>query len=179
MRLRIMVTLALVSLSLPLCAQDAALPPGTRLRVGAPCGQGYTRADCGMVVGRLVAHTGNDLVLEDAAGMRHRVTLSPGVRLQRSAGYRRHTLLGLGLGSLAGLATGAALNANCTRGGRGEDNGLCHLYYVVAVPAGAGVGAVMGALSRTERWETRSPPDAVLRIELAAGRTRVAVMVTF
>ena len=179
MRLRIMVTLALVSLSLPLCAQDTALTPGARLRVGAPCGQGDTRPDCGMVVGRLVAITGNDLVLEDTAGMRHRVTLSPSVRLQRSAGYRRHTLLGLGLGSLAGLATGAALTANCTRGGRGEDNGLCHLYYVVSVPAGAGVGAVVGALSRTERWETQSPPPAALRIEPAAGRTKFGVVVSF
>jgi hypothetical protein len=33
----------------------------------------------------------------------------------------------------------------------GEDDGLCGLYYAITLPAGAALGALVGALTRTER----------------------------
>ena len=111
--------------------------------------------------------------------MTHRIELSGGATLERSVGYRRHTLLGLGIGTLAGIGTGAALVAGCTQGGRGEDDGLCNLYYVATIPIGAGVGALTGALTRTERWEAVTAPQSTLQILPGAGHVRVAVSARF
>jgi hypothetical protein len=67
------------------------------------------------------------------------------------------------------------LASGCTQGGRGEDNDLCNLYYLVTVPAGAGLGALLGALVRTERWEAVTAPGASLQVWPLPGRTTVVV----
>lgn len=174
--------LALLTLLLPsvqLCAQDSIAPPGARVRVRLPCGAEDIPRSCAAVIGRLVVPTGDSLLFEDEHGVTRRIDLAAGARLERSAGYRRHTLLGLGLGSLVGLGAGAALASGCTRGGRGEDDHFCNLYYLVTVPVGAGLGTLVGALTRTERWEPVSGPWSTLAVWPLAGRTTVAVAVRF
>jgi hypothetical protein len=173
--------LALVALlpapaSLP--AQVVAVPPGTRVRVlQHPCAD-EPRA-CMPLVGRALRPAGDSLLVEDVQGVVRTVDLQSGARIERSAGYRRHTLLGLGLGTLAGVGTGAVLASGCTQGGRGEDDGLCNIHYVVAIPVGAAVGTLVGALIRTERWETVPGSGAALSVWPGAGRTTVVVTSRF
>jgi hypothetical protein len=176
----IAMTLLVVLLpSLPLFAQDVSPPAGSRVRVRGPCGTAAAPLSCTTVIGRLVTPMDDSLLLEDEQGVRHPIDLAAGARLERSAGYRRHTLLGLGLGSLVGFGAGAVLASGCTQGGRGEDDGLCNLYYLVTVPVGAGVGTLVGALTRTERWAVVSGSETTLRMGRATGRTTVAVTVPF
>ena len=164
---------------LPLLAQGSSLSPGSRIRGRLPCGPGVAMPPCGTVVGRLIAPVGDSLVLQDERGVTRRIDLTAGVGLERSVGSRRHTLLGLGVGGLVGLGTGAALASGCTRGGRGEDDGFCNLHYLVSVPVGAGLGALVGALIRTERWESVALPQFTLQVRPLARRTTVAVTLRF
>ena len=170
---------AALALTLPLHAQDSTVAPGTRVRVLSSCDTTAAHTGCDVVKGRLLSRTGSELMIQDADGAEHRISLASGVRIQRSAGYRRHTLRGLGIGTLAGLATGGILVADCTRGGRGEDNGLCSVRLVAATAAGAGVGALIGALSRSERWETVPESRASLHLRPMHGRTRVGLAFSF
>lgn len=176
-RWTLLTLLACLLLRTPVHAQESSVPPGTRVRVQRPCGATDTGRPCGAVVGRLLAPAGAGLLIEDAHGLTRRVDLATGSRLERSAGYRRHTLLGLGLGSLVGLGTGALLYSGCTTGG--EDDGLCGFYYLAAVPAGAALGTVVGALMRTERWDAVSAPATTLHIWPLPGRTTVGLTVRF
>lgn len=169
--------IAALSLTLPLQAQDSMLAPGTRVRVLPACDTTPAQAGCGVIKGQLLSRTGSELLIQDADGAKHRVTFAPGVRLQQSAGYRRHTLLGLGIGSAVGLATGAVLLADCTTGG--EDDALCGPRLVVPVPLGAAVGALIGALSRSERWEPVPPSRASLDIRHMRGRMHMVLALTF
>lgn len=172
----------LMALLLPpvsLSAQVAAVPPGARVRVQHPCGVADSARACTTLIGRALRPVGDSLLVEDEHGVIRGVALLSGARLERSAGYRRHTLLGLGLGALAGLGSGALLASGCTQGGRGEDDGLCNLHYLISIPAGAAVGALVGALIRTERWETVSASGAALRIWSGVDRTTVVVTARF
>jgi hypothetical protein len=172
--------LTLLALLLPrmaLNAQASALPPGTRVRVQPPCGATDTVRPCRAVMGRLLAPTGDGLLIEDAHGVMRRIDLPTGSRFERSAGYRRHTLLGLGLGSLVGLGTGALLVSGCTKGG--SDDELCGLYYLFTVPAGAALGTLVGALTRTERWEAVPAPATALYVWPLPGRATVSLTVRF
>jgi hypothetical protein len=119
---------------------------------------------------------GDSLLIADAAGVRH--TIDPRTAtLERSAGYRRHTLLGLGLGSLAGLGAGALLVSGCK--GPSDDE-LCGLQYLYAVPTGAAIGALIGALTRTDRWETVSGgPTTSLGVWPLPGRTMLGLTIRY
>lgn len=176
MSLRIMLPLiAALSLSLPLQAQDSALSTGARIRVLSACESETARTGCEVITGRFVSRSSNSLLIQDSDGGDHRVELSPGLRIQQSAGYRRHTLMGLGIGSAVGLVTGAVLLADCTTGG--EDDALCGVRFVVPIPVGAAVGTLIGALSRSERWETVTGPRASLHIRPMNGRTGVGIAI--
>ena len=169
----------LLALLLPpsrLQAQARDLPPGSRVRVQVPCGTADTVIACRPVVGR-VLRAGDGLLIEAASGMSHRIDLETGARLERSAGYRRHTLLGLRVGGLLGLGAGAVATSGCTTGG--SDDELCGLNYLYAVPVGAAVGALFGALTRTERWRVVSPSTAALHVRPQAGRTAIALTIGF
>jgi len=170
--------LALAALLLPsasLPAQVPAVPPGARVRVQHPCGVADPARACMTLIGRALRPVGDSLLVEDEHGRIRGVDLLSAARLERSTGYRRHTLLGLGLGALAGLGSGALLASECTQGGRGEDDGMCNLYYLITIPAGAGVGTLVGALTPTERWETVSASGAALRVWPGVDRTTVVV----
>lgn len=178
MSLRFMLSLAAVlSLSLPLHAQDSTLAPGTRVRVLSSCDTTAAHTGCDVVKGRLLSRSGNSLLIQGADGVEHRVEVSPGVRIQQSTGYRRHTLLGLEIGSAVGLVTGAVLLADCTRGD--EDDALCGPRLVVPVPVGAVLGTLVGALSRSERWEEVPEPRASLQIRPMDGGTALRLAFSF
>ena len=119
---------------------------GRAARYSSPCAAPMRRDIrrlCRPVVGRLLAPTDDPLMIEDAHGLTRRIDLATGTRVERSAGYRRHTWLGLGLGSLAGVGVGSLLYSGCTTGG--EDDGLCGFYYFGTVPAGAALGTLSAA----------------------------------
>ena len=168
---------AAFSLALPLYAQDSTLVPGTRVRVLSLCDTTAAHTGCDVVKGQLLSRTSSALLIRDANGAERRVNLAPGVRVQQSAGYRRHTLLGLGIGSAVGLLTGAVLVADCVQGG--EDDHLCSVRLVAAVSAGAAAGTLIGALIRSERWETVPESRASLHIRPLHGRTAVALAISF
>lgn len=170
------VVILVLSLSLPLHAQDSTLAPGTRVRILSACDTTAADADCDVLKGKLLSRTGNDLLIQGADGTEHRVTLSSNVQAQRSAGYRRHTLLGLGIGSAVGLATGIVLLADCTTGD--EDDALCGPR-LIAVPAGMVLGTLVGFLTRSERWEEVSESRTSLHIRPVNGRTTLGLAIRF
>lgn len=49
------------------------------------------------------------------------------------------------------------------------------MYYLMTIPVGAGVGAVVGALTLTERWEPVSGSGAALHVWTGGERTTVMV----
>lgn len=178
----VLMLLALLLPRAPLHSQGSAVQPGSRVRVQPSCAATDAERPCRPVVGRLLPPTGDglpgdQLLIEDADGVTRRIDLPTGSRLERSAGYRRHTLLGLGLGSLVGLGMGAVLVSGCRRGG--SDDELCGLDYLYTVPAGAALGTLVGALTRTERWEAVSVAAPALHVWPLPGRTRVALTVHF
>lgn len=168
---------AALSLALPLHAQDSTLSPGTRVRILSACDTTGVRTGCDVVKGQLLSRTLSELLIKDADGVERRVHLAPGLRIQQSTGYRRHTLTGLAIGSAVGLATGAVLLADCTTGG--EDDALCGPRLIVPVPVGAAVGTLIGALSRSERWEAVPESRASLHVRPMQGHTMVALVVRF
>lgn len=169
--------LALLLLCPAAHAQGAAVVPGTRVRVQPRCTATDAARPCRALVGRLVGPAEDSLVIEDAHGVTRRLDLSTVSRVEQSVGYRRHTLLGLGIGSLVGFGTGALLYSGCTTGG--EDDGFCGLYYLGAVPAGAVLGMLVGSMIRTDRWEVVPAPATALHVMPLPGRTTIALTVRF
>ncbi|HJU69281.1 MAG TPA: hypothetical protein VJ650_13655 [Gemmatimonadaceae bacterium] len=128
---------------------QASLPgPGSRVRVTAP--------DYGLrqAAGRVERLTADSMTI-DPDGSRPEVTLPfqgmsrlevstgkrPGVGLARGAGT------GFVIGSLAGIALGALQYYTCSK----EE---CGLWFLLTVPAGAGVGLIVGGIVGATR-----PPD--------------------
>ena len=141
-----MVVPALMSGAAPAVAQH--LEPGQRIRVTAP-GLSLDRQ-----AGTLRWLDRDSLVLETDL---RRLALPPQEvsHIDRSRGRKGHALLGLGIGAVVGLGTGFLLfqpgSTGCTGSGDYEEN--CMLYRAGALLGGAAVGALTGALIRTERWE--------------------------
>jgi hypothetical protein len=64
------------------------------------------------LIGRALTPVGDSLLVEDEHGMIRGVALSSGAR----------------------LAGGAVFASGCKQGGRGEDDGLCDMYYLMTIP---------------------------------------------
>jgi len=173
-------------------AQARSPQPGTRLRLTFPCelnGQpsaGEKRTGC-RSEGRFVRLQADTITLAVAES-----TASYGVnavsRVEVSRGHRSHWLSGAGAGFLVGagvafvlLITGGSTSlcdqsANQDAIGSGECLGLAALEGV----AGAGLGAIIGGLVRTERWQ--DVPFERLRVSLwpqAGSKLGLAVAVVF
>lgn len=146
--------------------------PGSRLRLTVPCEAG--RETSCRVVGKLISAGGDSLTLT-AAGGRQRHALRDLLRLERSDGRRSHWLLGAGLGFAAGaVATYALLHTGgstsvCDRSANQDAVSTTECLGLAALGGvgGAGLGAVVGGLIRTERW--RELPLAGLRIGMTGG----------
>ncbi|HUF35413.1 MAG TPA: hypothetical protein VMN37_05650 [Gemmatimonadales bacterium] len=70
-------------------------------------------------------------------------------------------MLGLGLGAAVGVATGFFLARDCQRPAV-NDPELCNLAYAITIPAGAGLGALLGSRVRSNHWVAVPMGDTAL-----------------
>jgi hypothetical protein len=149
----VLVALFVATIS-PLAAQESPVEPGTRVRVKAP----PLQPD--WVRGTVVGWESGSLVLEpekpDVLGdtpltlARDQIT-----RLDVHRGSKSRALLGAGIGFGVGAALGFAACAGntgspCTNdAGEGSPAGFA----LALGGVGAGLGALVGLLFRTDRWE--------------------------
>jgi len=179
--------LALVALTfaptIPLQAQRAGLTPTARVRVWPACAApaGSEARPCALLVGRLLAIDATSVLIQREGRPAEALPLNSSTRLEMSAGSRHHTLLGLGAGAVAGFGVGMILagRAGCDSGifGSNEsEDDLCGAYGI-AIPAGAALGAVVGRLIRSERWQPIGANRAALR--LVPSRERLSIGLAF
>ena len=149
MTLRFLVlALILCSLSTPAESQRSPLE-GDVVRVTYPCHPG-SLVVCPRIRGIVRELTPDSLVFGDEHGVEHRVHLDLRTRVSVLSGKKSNGLPGMALGLLAGLGAATVMMQNCKTGG--SDDGICGIYYVVAVPAGAIVGLLIGGLTESDRW---------------------------
>lgn len=149
--------------------------PGTRVRV--------TTASAGSRSGEVVALTADSVVIaqsatRDTIGF-HRAKIS---RLEISAGERRNTFKGLGLGVLIGAGTGAILGFasgdekcgeyTCFMGDAGFKAGA---FGILLGVAGGVIGTITGALKKSDRWVIAPELHAIAPIIDARGRFGLAI----
>jgi hypothetical protein len=135
-----------------LLAQDATgITPGTRIRVEAP----PVMSD--RVTGTLASIDAARLHLTLENGDRLSVPSDALESIDVSAGRRSHWVRGAGIGALVGLAFSGTV---VIIGSSDEDDGLDSLdralygaVIVTTTAGGAVLGAITGALIRTEQWE--------------------------
>lgn len=153
-----------------------SIPAGARVRLTLPCeamnpsprapGSGACRQE-----GRVVAVEGDTITLA-AAESTHSHRLSATSRIEVSRGSRSRWLAGAGVGFVVGTAgTYALLNQGgstnpCDRSANQDAIGPAACVGLAAVGgvAGAGAGALIGRLFRTERWQ--EVPVEGLRVTL-------------
>lgn len=128
-------------------------------------------------VGTLDAWDRRSLELAGLDSVPRMIPLSDVVRLEVSRGKKGHALTGLAIGAAAGLAVGGVTTALISSiWDESLDSRTEDIWIVAAVVtgvttvAGAGLGVVVGALIKTEKWEdvplpatTRQGPAAVVR----------------
>ncbi len=183
MRLRTRMVIGLVVAPLvTVAAQEApAVKAGDRVRVVAPSVPGSP------FVGTFVALTADSLVVQDSKDT-WRVSLASVNQVDLSQGRKSHALFGAGIGLLVGGGVAAAVlytggstspcdqSANQDAMASAECIGLTALGGV----AGAGLGAIVGGLIRTEGWQ--EIPLERLRVSLrplAGARIGMALAVVF
>ena len=134
------------------------IPSGTKVRLSS------TALPGGVVEGRVGSSTDEalGLVLPGPAdapfGTPVLVPRSSVTRLQVSVGYRRYTLHGAALGALAGAAAGAAWEVDPATCDSYSSDTFCSRGEAVAIGAlsFAAIGALVGHLVKTERWQNVS-----------------------
>jgi hypothetical protein len=138
-------SLAIVPLFAVASQEPRAINPGDRVRVTAPSVSG------GRFAGTVLTVDPDSLVVQTGTETR-RLPRASIERLDLSSGRKSHTLLGAGVGFLVGAAVGGGLVASdptsCD-----EVHAACIAVGAAVLGAGGGlVGALTGALVRTERW---------------------------
>jgi len=161
-----------VLLHLPVSAQQPPSVPtsGTRVRITVPCAsQG---GDCRLQGS--VLRVGSDTITLAASGATVSQPLSTVIRAEVSRGRRSYWLVGGAIGLVAGAGvTYAVLNtggstALCNRSENQDaiSSGECLGLTALGGAGGFGLGALVGWLIKTERWE--SVPLERLRVGLWA-----------
>jgi hypothetical protein len=140
-------------------AQAPAPLPGTRVRVTLPCQPGHQPAgraahESCRSEGPLLPLSGQAMALA-AAGPDLDAGRDAVTRLEVSRGQRSHWRMGAAIGFLAGAgATFAALRSG---GSTANQDALatheCIGLVTLGGAVGAGLGAAVGALFQTERWQ--------------------------
>ena len=161
-------------------AQDSLPQPGARLRVTFPCAIDIPPAaaerhgDC-QSDGTLALLQGGMITLA-TAGTNASYRLTDLTRVEISRGKRGHSLVGAGAGLLVGAAatfyliyypqgsTTATEICNPSKNQDAASTSACLGFMVLGGAVGAGLGAVIGALIRTERWA--DVPLEKLRVSL-------------
>lgn len=163
MRLRTLILISLVVAPFGTIASQQSPPvkAGDRVRVMAPSVSGSP------FVGTFVAVEADSLVVHDSVDT-WRLSLASVEQLDLSRGRKPHTLLGAGIGFLVGggvavavLFTGGS-SSPCDQSANQDamNSGECIGLSALGGLAGAGLGAIVGGLIRTERWQ-RIPFDRV------------------
>jgi hypothetical protein len=139
------------------------LKPGDRIRATAPT------LSPSPLVGTVVAFEANSLMVKRGTGTR-RLSLASLTRLEMSQGRRSHAALGAGIGLLVGAGVGAVIGSGCKAiiVPVSSEGGCIAVGAAAIGGAGALVGAVTGALVRTERW-AEVPLDR-LRVSFTSDR---------
>lgn len=180
-----LVTLVL-ALTIPLQAQQEGLTPGTRVRVWPACAAPASSVvkPCAPLVGQLLTLDTTGVLIQREGRPAEALSLGPSTRLEVSGGSRHHTLLGLGAGAVVGFGVGMILakRAGCDHGifGSNEsEDDLCGAYGIVAIPAGAALGAVVGRIISSERWRPVAANRATLRFVPSRERLRLSIGLAF
>jgi hypothetical protein len=181
---RCLVTLLLASLMLVSRAEAQALPSGQRIRVME------SSSKRPLVVGQLIRQTNDTVVVRaDSASMSGNDqvwVLQPDHRIEQSAGFRRRTRKGMGVGLLVGLTAGAAIGAGSYTKPRCNSDFICFDYGRGSAATGGAVlmglpamviGGIIGATSPVESWR----PARTTRLSLmpTPGRLRLAATLMF
>lgn len=157
--------------------QTSDVAPGTRIRLTLPCAQtgrpavGKERTEC-RVEGTLVTWHPDTITLAVAESPTS-YRLSPMSRLEVYRGRRSHTLAGAGVGFLVGggtmfaLLSGSGSTAPCDQSANQDaiGSGACLGLKALGAVAGAGLGALIGGLVRSDRWQEVSVEH--LRVSVA------------
>lgn len=183
--------LLLLPCAVPALAGETTPPePGARVRLTVPCDDVQPARSSGAtcrIVGRL-DHLGPEGITLAGASTSPRHPLASVTRIEVSRGERSRWRAGAGAGFVVGaLGTYVALNrggstnpcdpsANQDAIGQGSCIGLA----AAGGLAGAGLGALVGSLFRSERWE--EVPKDRWRVSLGpqpGGQLQLAVALTF
>src|SRR5256885_3941909 len=127
--------------------QPLPLHSGDRIRATVPS------VSPGPLVGTVAAFQTDSLIVQGGTSTWH-LSLASLTHLDVSQGRRSHALLGAGIGLLVGAGVGVLIANECdTIEGPFATQGQCTAVgAAVFGGAGALVGALTGALARTERW---------------------------
>ncbi len=86
------------------------------------------------------------------------------------AGRLKGALIGLVAGGVGGVTTGLIICSDECDSSGGDFSGLITAGLGIGgALAGCGIGAIIGALIRTERWEGVSPPTLRMELETRGG----------
>ncbi|HEX7336815.1 MAG TPA: hypothetical protein VF252_06360 [Gemmatimonadales bacterium] len=160
----------------PLAAFQAQLNPGARIRVTSDSGSPRAR------IGTLVSMDSNALHFRSAKDS-SLISVPTGslVRLEQSMGRKSNAGRGAFIGALVGAGTGLLLGllASAAEDDRDSfyDVGPEDVFAATAVlgAAGAGVGALIGAMSHRDRWEPVPLPGGTGRARRMSGRVGLAI----
>jgi len=185
MGLFIGIVIALAPATAEAQAQTFLLPPGTRVRVTRPCVEGpreTQRPDrwCPMVGEFVQAQAG--ILLISVADSTGRYDLDSVWRFEVSRGSGSFRLVGAAAGFLAGVGGsfvvlhGGGSTSLCDRSANQDamNAGECLGLVALGGLAGASLGAVVGGLIRTERWDV--VPLERLRVGLTSARAAAIVV---
>jgi hypothetical protein len=148
----------LFSAWMPLEAQSSVLPEQSRIRVTVIADSSATHTEA-RFTGILVTSGTGTLQLKDGDSTTS-FRLGTLQRLELSQGYRTHRLLGAGVGLIAGagltyfLTRSGGSGSLCDRASNQDALSSSECLGVAALGglAGAGLGALIGGLIRTEGW---------------------------
>ncbi len=144
---RVLIVLTIAPVVTVAAQEPLPLHSGDRIRATVP------GVSPGPLVGTVVAFQTDSLIVQGGTSTWH-LSLASLTHLDVSQGQRSHALLGAGIGLLVGAGAGVLIASDCdTVEGPFATQGQCTAVgAAVFGGAGALVGALTGALARTERW---------------------------
>lgn len=131
-----------VATSSPLAAQEAPVDPGARVRVTAP--------DLGIdkYTGVLEGVVGDTLAVDTL-----RLALASVTRLEVHRGRKSNVGKGALIGLAGGAAAGVGFSVWFTNAGEFDFDKVALVFVPIFSAAGTGIGALLGAASKVDRWE--------------------------
>jgi len=146
------------------------LAPGSRVRVEAPAVHG------GALIGQIEALDAASLRVQLQTGGVITVPRDAIVRIDTSEGRRPNKLRGAVIGGCVGLVGGLVVAAQSREEddrsfSPGFDRSVEVIGTLTLAGVGAGLGTLVGAMIRTERWQEVQLPVPSMRLGLAPTRT--------